>query len=271
MSDNLMLVIVLVLLSGLVFSTWIFQGGGPVAAFSSDTGLPDGEFRVAKVIDGDTVIVEGGREVRLEGIDTDEREHPCYKPAKRKLEELVLGKEVRLESTGRSKGKYDRFLRYLFMNGTNINVEMVREGMAVARPSEDKYREKIVKAEKEAMEEEKGCKWQVSDWTGNKDATVDSAVNREKGTIDACNADNFLGRDVELRGRVVDSYSSESAVYLNFGREYPNQCFNAVIWSESFHRFPENPAERYLGRKVAVEGEVERYNGTYEMVLEDQS
>ena len=65
--------------------------------------LPDGANKlVTKVIDGDTFLIEGGYSVRILGIDADERGHPCYELAKKRLEELILNKEVRLE-----KGKED--------------------------------------------------------------------------------------------------------------------------------------------------------------------
>ena len=71
---------------------------------------------VTKVIDGDTVVVEGGYHVRLLGIDTDERGYPCYNEAKKRLEELVLNKEVYLESDKDDKDQYERYLRYLILD-----------------------------------------------------------------------------------------------------------------------------------------------------------
>src|SRR3989344_971992 len=43
---------------------------------------------VTKVIDGDTVVVQGGEHVRLSGIDADEKNYPCYGDAKIGLEKL---------------------------------------------------------------------------------------------------------------------------------------------------------------------------------------
>jgi len=40
---------------------------------------------VTRVIDGDTVVVQGGDHVRLLGMDADERGDPCYKAAKERL------------------------------------------------------------------------------------------------------------------------------------------------------------------------------------------
>ena len=83
----------------------------------------EGEKIVTKIIDGDTIIAEG-ENVRLLGIDSDERSYPCYDEAKERLEELVLGKEVRLEKDQTDKDQYQRYLRYLFLNNQNINLYM---------------------------------------------------------------------------------------------------------------------------------------------------
>ena len=59
--------------------------------------LAPSQVLVTKVIDGDTIVVEGGYHIRLLGIDTDEKGYPCYEAAKSRLEELVLNKKVKLE------------------------------------------------------------------------------------------------------------------------------------------------------------------------------
>lgn len=129
----------------------------PIVAASrdSETAL------VTKIIDGDTIIVEGGRDVRLLGMDADERGHPCYKLASERLEQLVLNKEVRLESDSRDKDKYGRYLRWIWLGDELINERLVVEGMAVARHGDDdKYAARITAAEAAAIEDKVGCKWQ---------------------------------------------------------------------------------------------------------------
>jgi micrococcal nuclease len=63
-------------------------------------------------------------------IDTPEKGQTCYKEAKDRLTELIDGKQVELKSGKEDKDTYDRLLRYVFYNGTNINMLMVREGWA---------------------------------------------------------------------------------------------------------------------------------------------
>lgn len=116
---------------------------------------------VTKVIDGDTVVVEGGYHVRLLGMDADETGYPCYQPAKIRLENLVLGKKVVLEKDKTDLDIYGRCLRYIFINGTNVDAQLVKEGLAIARFYEPdvKYRAEITLAEQQAISSKLGCKW----------------------------------------------------------------------------------------------------------------
>ena len=69
-------------------------------------------FLVTKVIDGDTIEIEGGKRVRYIGIDTPEAVDPnrpagCYgKEASNKNSELVLNKKVRLVKDVSDTDKY---------------------------------------------------------------------------------------------------------------------------------------------------------------------
>jgi endonuclease YncB( thermonuclease family) len=143
-------------IGGFAYSLRTETTTGFIAADTEDEILT-----VTKVIDGDTVIVEGGDSVRLLGIDSDERGEPCYGEAKDRLEELVLNKDVRLERDEEDKDQYGRYLRYIFLKDMNINLQVVKEGLAIARfyPENVKYKEEIVAAEKEAKDSEVGCKW----------------------------------------------------------------------------------------------------------------
>ncbi|MFA6376124.1 MAG: thermonuclease family protein [Candidatus Paceibacterota bacterium] len=120
------------------------------------------EAIVTKVLDGDTIIVQGGIHVRLLGIDADEKDSPCYDSARQRLEELILGKTVVLEMDNEGQDQYGRQLRFVFLNGVNINQQLVAEGMAIARfyPENQKYKAEIVAAEAEAIKNKTGCKWE---------------------------------------------------------------------------------------------------------------
>src|SRR3989344_895413 len=135
-----------------------------VAAYAINSSIPAGyaveETYVSKVVDGDTIVVGGGQRVRLLSMDTRERGENCYDEAKQRLEELVLLKNITLERDKEDKDHYDRLLRYVYIDGISINIQMVREGLAVAYIYEPnvKYRDEFAAAE-QAARSEGGCVW----------------------------------------------------------------------------------------------------------------
>jgi micrococcal nuclease len=114
---------------------------------------------VTDVIDGDTFKI-GGRPVRLIGINSPELGEPCSYEAKDELTKLVLGKEVRLESDAGNKDIYGRLLRYAYVQGTFVNEEMVRLGMAKIEEIAPnvKYSDRLSEAEAKARKS-KRCVW----------------------------------------------------------------------------------------------------------------
>jgi hypothetical protein len=87
-------------------------------------------FLVSRVIDGDTVELSNGEKVRLIGINAPEIEEFFGEDAKNFLARLVEGKMVYLETDYIERDEYGRKLAFLFLDGRNINVEIVRNGLA---------------------------------------------------------------------------------------------------------------------------------------------
>ncbi len=85
-------------------------------------------FRVIRVIDGDTVELTGGDQVRLLAVDTPEEGEPFYEEAKQFLDSLLTGKIVDLEFAARRRDKYGRLLAYLLIDSLYINREIIRNG-----------------------------------------------------------------------------------------------------------------------------------------------
>lgn len=88
--------------------------------------------RVSKVADGDTItLVDAQRKkykVRLFGIDSPESDQPYYHAAKDALSKLVDGKSVGVDV--KDTDKYGRVVGTVFVNGRNVNLEMVKLGYA---------------------------------------------------------------------------------------------------------------------------------------------
>ena len=98
---------------------------------------------VVRVIDGDTITVQIAgaiRTIRLIGVDTPETVHPTKKVQRggkeasaftqamldRKTVELVTDPE------GDQVDRYDRLLRYVYLDGENFNATLIRQGYATA-------------------------------------------------------------------------------------------------------------------------------------------
>ncbi len=130
-------------------------------------GVSGEKAKVARVIDGDTVVLDDGRTVRYIGIDTPEITggEECFsREAKNQNEELVLGKNVILEKDVSETDRYNRLLRYVYVNSPDmgqdifVNEYLVREGYATVStfPPDVKNQQRFMEAERKAREENKG-------------------------------------------------------------------------------------------------------------------
>jgi endonuclease YncB( thermonuclease family) len=131
-----------------------------VTARTEATGPLTGDVRV---IDGDTITV-GETRIRLEGIDAPETAQtcqrkwfgswPCGTAATEALSRMIGSKSVSCEPRGLDK--YGRTLAVCFVDGRDINAQMVRQGYAWAFV---RYSTSYVKEEAAAKAEGVGI-WQ---------------------------------------------------------------------------------------------------------------
>jgi micrococcal nuclease len=89
---------------------------------------------VARVLDGDTIVLTSGEHVRLVQIDSPEKGDECYGEAASALTRRLLppGTRVRIEpdpSLDRAD-RYGRELAYVWTGDENVNLTLVREGAA---------------------------------------------------------------------------------------------------------------------------------------------
>lgn len=127
--------------------------------------------KVTRVIDGDTIEIEGRQKVRYIGMDTPELHHPkkpvqCFgREAMEKNRQLVDGEQVRLEKDVSETDKYGRLLRYVYLEDTTatseaifVNDYLVREGFAFAAtfPPDVKYADLFRQSQNEARNQNKG-------------------------------------------------------------------------------------------------------------------
>ena len=116
-----------------------FLGGSSVDMSPVDISLDEPiSAEVLSVTDGDTIKVriDGRTEtVRYIGIDTPEPyrdgEPACYsKQATERNQMLVEGKVVQLVADAEDRDRFDRLLRYVYVDGELVNETLIAEGFA---------------------------------------------------------------------------------------------------------------------------------------------
>src|SRR3990167_8280153 len=123
---------------------------------SQITPIPQ-KIMVTEVSDGDTLKLSDGKTFRLYGVNAPEVKEPFFEEAKAFTENLVLGKEISFEQEANYKiDKFGRELGYVFVGGVNLNIELVRNGLArvvlYEKRAKIKYQDELLSAEKEVKE-----------------------------------------------------------------------------------------------------------------------
>lgn len=138
--------------------------GPPAAIPAPDPAVSVSGCVVTNIVDGDTLDVEGcadaGR-VRLILADTPEVFFgvDCFGPeASTYTEQNLLGRSVTLERDVSDLDRFDRKLRYIWVDGDLFNARIVRDGYAVLAtfPPDVKYVDEIREAQRFAVEREIG-------------------------------------------------------------------------------------------------------------------
>ena len=122
---------------------------------------PIQKLTVVEVSDGDTLKLSDGKTFRLYGVNAPEVKEPFFEEAKVFIQNLVLGKEISFEQeTNYKVDKFGRELGYMFINGINLNIELVRNGLArvvlYEKRAKIKYQDELLSAENEAREKKRG-------------------------------------------------------------------------------------------------------------------
>jgi endonuclease YncB( thermonuclease family) len=128
-----------------------------------------GPFRVTRVLDGDTLVLDNGETVRLIGVDAPETHHPEL-PVQRFGEEsteflrrFAEGFECTLEyEPSNIRDQYGRLLAYVFVGDRLANAEIIRRGYAYAYTRFPFRRQaEFIVWEREARERQYGL-WHLS-------------------------------------------------------------------------------------------------------------
>ena len=115
----------------LLLATFVLALLSPVPAAVAELA------RVQRVLDGDSVRLADGREIRLIGINTPEFDkdgaahQPLAETARRRTAALLEGKSVRIVYDSERFDRHERTLAYLILlDGRDVQEVLLREGMA---------------------------------------------------------------------------------------------------------------------------------------------
>ena len=152
------------------------------------------KYVVAKVVDGDTIDLAGGRRVRLVQIDTPEvSEGECYAvEALKALEALIPpGTTITLEADPLldKVDRYGRLLRYVRNGRLNVNTALVRRGAASVwffRGDRGRYAASLLRAARQARAARRGL-WRACPGTRfDPYEAVETKKRRKRGERSAC-------------------------------------------------------------------------------------
>ena len=95
---------------------------------------------------------------------------------------------------------------------------------------------------------------------------------QEEQAIQVKEAYKYVGETKIVCGRIVSTKylkrSSGGPIFLNFGRDYPNQQMTGLIWFGRFSEYFSYKPEKFLKRKnVCVKGYISEYEGKIQMEL----
>jgi micrococcal nuclease len=170
-------------------------------------------YQVDRVIDGDTLVLEGEQHVRLLGIQAPERARkerpadPFAKKSKHALVQMVEGQPLRLVFDQTKKDRYGRWLAHLYTSsGQWVQGELVRHGMAriYSFPDNRANVHALLELEVEARNARLGL-WSLPEYQ------VFEASRQE-----ALPSQGF----VVIEGEVQDVAEVRGHIYLNFGTDW---------------------------------------------------
>ena len=155
-------IILALLMMGLVACDSLTDTGGSNGG-DNIVAIPEGEIgTVTRVIDGDTIdVLLNGQQVRVRyvGVNTPERDEPCYNEATQANRDLVEGKTITMVTDTSDTDRFDRLLRYIYADGVFVNRSLVEGGYAeaVLYQPDDAFYEDFLALEKSAATANQGC------------------------------------------------------------------------------------------------------------------
>lgn len=213
-------------------------------------------YQVARVYDGDTIILEDKKHVRLLGVNTPEiesqqrAEEPGGVAAKKWLQAQLQENKVYLEYDQVKRDKYKRFLAHVFLpDGKHLNLALLENGLAVISiiPPNGRYTDKLIQAQQHAEKLKLGI-WAMPEYQPR---TIDRIANHTKGW------QRFTGTPVAIK-------KSKKYTRLLF-----NDKVDIRVANNNLNLFPELAS--YVGKSLEIRGWVARNKDYYTMLIQHPS
>jgi endonuclease YncB( thermonuclease family) len=247
------------MLRAAVLALVLLFAADPAAARPRAPAEPAASGRVAEVVDGDTVALDGGAEVRLVGIQAPKlplgrpnfRAWPLAPEAKSGLDRLALGKTATLSYGGARVDRHGRLLAHLHVGGeaggTWVQGEMLRLGLARVYTFHDNRSRaaEMLALEREARSAGRGI------W-GHPYYRV----------LDATETPKFIDTFQLVEGRVVAAAVVKRRGYLNFGDDWKSD-FTVIVPPNHLRDFAAAGTDvaSYAGKRMRVRGWLKSRNG----------
>lgn len=215
-----------------------------------------GQAVVSEIVDGDTVVLDDGREVRLVGIQAPKlplgrrnfKKWPLADRAREELSALVLGRTVTLAYGGQRVDRHGRQLAHLVLpDGGWVQRILLSQGMArvYSFPDNRALVAEMLVAERAARKARAGI------W-----ANGYYAIRQADGT----------GRDIGsfqlVEGVVLETANVRGTTYLNFADDWRSD-FTIVIGRKALAMFEAAGIDplALAGRRVRIRGWLDKRNG----------
>jgi micrococcal nuclease len=238
---------------------------------------------IKRTIDWDTFETIKWDKVRMIWIDTPETVHPTKwveffgKEASNKLKELIEWKEVCLtldQNKTMNKDKYNRLLRYVWIENKNINAEMIKEWYAFAYtyfPFQyiDEFREY-----QQIAKNNNSWLWNNQSKETFKELEKKDISNCWKKTNTVCsiNAKDYLGQHKTIRFEIKNAYDTGKIIFLNSKTNYKSKTnFTAIIFEDNRKNFENNLVKKLKNKTIEVTWEIIDYKWRLEIILNSQS
>ncbi len=150
-------------LGSLIVTSLILAGCISFPYFKQNNPNLSFTYQANKVIDGDSIELSDGSIIRYLGINAPEKDQLYYNESSQFNLLLVQNQDLRLEFDQKKEDQYGRLLAYVFAGDTFVNLEIIRQGWAIAftDPQNKKYAELFQKAQSEAQQLQVGF-WKLS-------------------------------------------------------------------------------------------------------------